>query len=499
MKRLLMGLGAILLALVVIVLVRTAHYSPPPLSQSPATQAQTARTFNPQFDSRQIAGNLSRAIQFQTVSSELQNPPTKAQFEQFLDWLAQTYPQVHTQLDVQPLGINPEQPYTRLFTWRGSDPALQPVMFSAHYDVVPVIPGTEDEWQHPPYSGAVDNTHIWGRGALDDKGAAIALMEAATQMLAEGFQPRRTLYIALTNDEEIGGPSGTAAVVEKLKNDGVQLAWTLDEGSFVLRGFVPGIDQDVASINVAEKGFLTLDLIARGEGGHSSMPPKETAVDTLASALMKLQASPISGGLEGLSAEMFDAIAPHMSFEKRMLFANRWLFGGLIDRALSTNPGTAAMLHTTTAPTMLRASVKANVLPIEAVATINFRLHPRDTEQTVVDYLNTTVDDPRVTVEVHDSRSPSRVSSTERAGYHGVEHATHSTYDHVITAPGLTVGGTDSRRYQVVAEDNYRFNPMIVTRDDIKGFHGTNERITIDNMLKAAEFYSHLMETAGSQ
>ncbi|MFD1218295.1 M20 family peptidase [Microbulbifer celer] len=496
MKKLLMGLGAILVALVAIVLVRTAVYSP--TAQSPAGATQTPRSFDPQFDAQQIAGNLSRAIQFQTVSSELQEAETQAQFEQFLDWLAATYPQVHSALEVEQLGIQPEQPYTRLFTWTGSDPSLQPVMFSAHYDVVPVIPDTEDEWQHPPYNGTVDDTHIWGRGALDDKSAAIALMEAATQMLAEGFQPRRTLYIALTNDEEIGGPSGTAAVVKKFKNENVQLAWTLDEGSFVLRGFVPGVDRDVASINVAEKGFLTLDLVARGEGGHSSMPPRETAVDTLASALMKLQASPIAGGLEGLSAEMFDAIAPYMSFEKRMLFANRWLFGGLIDRALSANQGTAAMLHTTVAPTMLRASVKENVLPIEAVATINFRLHPRDTEQTIVDYLNATIDDPRVTVQVRDSRAPSRVSSTGHAGYHGIEEATHSTHNHVITAPGLTVAGTDSRRYQAVADDNYRFNPMVVTRDDIKGFHGTNERITIDNMVKAARFYSHLMETTGN-
>lgn len=498
MKKLLMGLGASLLAIVAVVLVRTALYSAEPISHTPASESQSPRAFNPQFDAQQIAGNLSRAIQFQTISSELHNAATRAQFEQFLDWLAATYPQVHAQLDVQPLGINPEQPYTLLFTWRGSDPALQPVMFSAHYDVVPVIPGTEDEWQQPPYSGAIDDTHIWGRGALDDKSAAIALMEAATQMLAEGFQPRRTLYIAITSDEEIGGSSGTAAVVETLKNDGVQLAWTLDEGSFVLRGFVPGVEQDVASINVAEKGYLTLDLIARGDGGHSSMPPRETAVDTLAGALMKLQAAPIAGGLEGLSAEMFDAIAPHMSFEKRMLFANRWLFGGLIERALSSNPSTAAMLHTTVAPTMLRASVKDNVLPIEAVATINFRLHPRDSEQTVVEYLNTTIDDPRVTVQVRNSHSPSRVSSTENTGYHRVQHATHSTYDHVITAPGLTVGGTDSSRYEAVAEDNYRFNPMVVTRDDVKGFHGTNERISVDNMLKAAEFYSHLMESAGN-
>lgn len=495
MKKLSIGLGAALLLLVAVVLVRTALYAAPP--QPPEeTQDRVADTGR---GDRQLSRHLSQAIRFQTVSAQLGEAQTRQQYEQFIDWLAATYPQVHSALPPERLGKTPGQEYTLLFTWPGKNRELKPVLLSAHYDVVPVIPGTESEWEHPPYSGDIDTTHIWGRGALDDKSAAIGLMEAATRLLAEGFQPERTVYISLTHDEEIGGENGALAVVEKLKRDGVQLAWSLDEGSFLLDGFIPGIEQPVASINVAEKGYLTVDLIAHGKGGHSSMPPRETAVDILAGALVKLQKHPLPGGLEGLGADMFDAVAPHMPFGQRALFANRWLFGGLIDSALEDSPSTAAMLHTTVAPTMLSASIKENVLPIRAVATVNFRVHPRDSVDGIVEHLQTVIDDERVAIERHRHQPASRVSSSESAAFHTLAETARHTHGQAIVAPGLTIAGTDSRHYETVADDSYRFNPMVVTKQDISGFHGTNERISIDNMIKATRFYRQLINRGASQ
>ncbi|SHF05678.1 carboxypeptidase PM20D1 [Microbulbifer donghaiensis] len=491
MKKLLLGIATTFLLLAALLLVRTATYTAPPLAEV-AIQKRT-------IDGRPIAQHLSEAIQFRTVSSQLPEPQTQSQFEAFIGWLAKTYPEVHSAMAPARLGIDPEHRYTLLFTWPGKRADLAPILLSAHYDVVPVIPGTERDWQHPPYEGAIDDTHIWGRGALDDKSAAIALMEATTLLLAQGFQPERTVYLSLTSDEETGGDSGTAAVVEKLKQDGVQLAWSLDEGSFLLRGFIPGVDATVASINVAEKGYMTVDLVARGQGGHSSMPPQETAVDILAKALTNLRQSPLPSGLEGLSGDMFDSIAPYMPFGKKMLFANRWLFGSLIDSALSTQPGTAAMLHTTIAPTMLSGSVKDNVLPIEAVATINLRVHPRDSIEGIVKHLNAAIDDERVEVKVRRADTASRVSSTESVGFNNIAEAAQQTYGPLVIAPGLTVAGTDSRRYETVADDSYRFNPMVVTKEDTHGFHGTNERISIENMVHATNFYSLLIEKSSRE
>lgn len=486
MKKILLGVATVALVLVAVILVRTISYTAEPLTG--AAEKKHA------IDGQLLAQRLSQAIQFRTISSQLSELPTQAQFEGFIDWLAKTYPEVHSAMPPAHLGKKPEQPYTLLFTWPGKRQDLAPLLLSAHYDVVPVIPGTEEQWQHPPYSGTVDDSHIWGRGALDDKSAAIALMEAATLLLAENFQPERTIYLSLTNDEEIGSDHGTAAVVEKLERDGVKLAWTLDEGSFLLQDFIPGVNAPVASINVAEKGYLTVDLVARGKGGHSSMPPKKTAVDILAEALVKLQQSPLPSGLEGVSEQMFDATAPNMPFAKRMLFANRWLFGGMINAALNNNPTTAAMLHTTVAPTMLSGSVKDNVLPIEAVATVNLRVHPRDSLDSIVEHLNAAIDDERVTVNVRRGKPASRISSADSAGFREIAAATQGTYGSVVIAPGLTVAGTDSRLYETVSENSYRFNPMLITREDIPGFHGTNERISIENMVNATNFYSLLIE-----
>lgn len=487
MKKLLMAIAAAALALAAVVLVRTAGYSAEPLAEVPRRERS--------LDAQRIARHLSEAIRFRTVSSQLDQPQTRAQFESFIDWLAQTYPEVHSAMPPARLGKQPGQRYTLLFTWPGKRPDLQPVLLSAHYDVVPVIPGTENEWEHPPYEGTVNQTHIWGRGALDDKSAAIALMESASGMLADNIQPERTVYISLTHDEEIGGYDGTAAVVEKLKGDGVQLAWSLDEGSFLLSGFIPGVDETVASINVAEKGYMTVDLVAHGQGGHSSMPPQQTAADILAQALVNLRQSPLPGGLESAGGGLFDAVAPHMPFGKRVLFANRWLFGGLIESALESNTATAAMLRTTVAPTMLSASVKENVLPIKAVATVNLRVHPRDSIDGIVEHLEAAIDDERVEVVLRRGQAPSRVSSAEAAGFQQIASSAQQTYGPLIVAPGLTVAGTDSRRYETVADDSYRFNPMVVTREDIHGFHGTNERISIDNMVNATSFYRLLIES----
>ena len=235
--------------------------------------------------------NLAESIKFKTISyQEIEKFPQQ-EFDSFIEWAAKTYPEFHQVLTLEQLE------HSLLFKWKGSDERLSPILFEGHYDVVPIIPGTEDLWEEMPFSGTIANNRIWGRGALDDKSGVIGLMEAATYLIKNNFQPTRTVYFGFGHDEEIGG-GGAALITEKLKEEGIQLHWSLGEGSFVNRGFFPGVDKLIAPINVAEKGIMNLLIVAKADGGHSSTPPSRTAVTLLAEALMKLEKEPLPGSLE---------------------------------------------------------------------------------------------------------------------------------------------------------------------------------------------------------
>jgi carboxypeptidase PM20D1 len=478
----------VLIALVAVIGVRTWMYQPAPLAQATAeSPAATPVT----IDDAAVVAHLGEAIRFPTIS----NAPGAAgmdvaAFEGFLAWVEQTYPLVMTELRARRVGG-----YSLLLTWQGSDTTKGPVLLTAHYDVVPVVPGTEDEWTHPPFAGWVADGFVWGRGALDNKNAVVALLEAVNYMIANGQRPARTVYFSFGHDEEIGGQQGAAAVVETLKAEGVKLAWSLDEGSFVIQNMFPGLAMPLALVNTAEKGFVDVQLTAHGQGGHSSMPPAHTAVGELAAALVELQDHPMPGGLEGLAEASFDAIGPHLPLAQRAAFANRWLFAPLLERELGKIPAVNAMLRTTTAPTMLSGSPKSNVLPIEASATVNFRIHPRDSVAGVVEHVRGAIGNDSIDVQAVDGNEPSAVSDDRSEGFELIRDAVVNEFGPLVVAPGLMVAASDTRHYGQIAENAFRFNPMIVTQDEVAGFHGTNERISTEGLAKGARTYVRLLRS----
>jgi carboxypeptidase PM20D1 len=353
-KKLLILFFAILTALLLAALFRTIMHT--------AVQAKPTEGEVILIDEIRAIENLAESIKFQTISYQEKEKFPQEEFNYFIEWAAKTYPEFHQALTLEKLG------HSLLFKWKGSDVTLSPILFEGHYDVVPIIPGTEDLWDEMPFSGTISNNRIWGRGALDDKSGVIGLMEAATYLIKNNFQPTRTVYFGFGHDEEIGG-GGAALITEKLREQGIQLHWSLGEGSFVNRGFFPGVDKLIAPINVAEKGIMNLLIVAKADGGHSSTPPSRTAVTLLAEALMKLEKEPLPGSLEGLSAVMFDEVSKHMPFSYRFLFANRWLFGGIIESQMSSSPVINAMIRTTTAPTMLNGSIKKQCFTYRSLRT----------------------------------------------------------------------------------------------------------------------------------
>ena len=442
-------------------------------------------------DEARVADLLGEALRFRTVSRHDPSLLDPAPFEALNAWLPRAWPRLHANPDVEvePFGLS------RLYTWRGTEPALPPVLLMAHTDVVPV----EDAagWAHDPWSGAVAEGHVWGRGAIDMKAAMVGFMEAADALSAGGFRPRRTVVLALGHDEEVGGHRGHKQMAAALAARGVRFGWVLDEGLVITDGIVPGLQAPAALIGTSEKGYLTVELVAEGLGGHSSMPPPQSAAGIVAGAAARLEASPFPATLDGPVAEMFSWLGPEMGFVERLAFANLWLLGPVVQGQLEAKNNTNATLRTTIAVTQLEGSVQENVLPQEARAVVNLRLHPRDSIASALAHVEAAVDDARVavrpvTASIHSEPSP--VSSTTAEGWQVIARSIREVNPEVVVAPGVMIGGTDSRWYVPLADDVYRFHPAWLGPGDTDRIHGTDERISTENLADYVRFYRRVLQ-----
>jgi carboxypeptidase PM20D1 len=478
------GLVALALGLATVLLVRTATLPSLQLEADPAPVVD--------LEGPAIAEHLAGAIRIRTISPQRTEQRDAASFRALRHYLAQTYPRVHVSLERELVGE-----HTLLFTWTGSDPLLDPLALLAHQDVVPVEPGTESAWEQPPFSGAIADGYVWGRGALDNKVNMIALLEAAEHLLAEGFRPRRTVLFAFGHDEELGGPEGAAAVAALFQERGIRPALVLDEGGSVVEPLVPGVAEPLALVGIAEKGYVSAELTALVAGGHSSAPPRETSIGVLADAIDRLEGKPLPSRLTPPARALFDAVAPEASFGPRLLLGNLWLFEPLLVRLLERTPQLAALVRTTTAPTIFEAGIKDNVIPGRARAVVNFRILPGDSIESVLAYVRRTVADDRVRVSaLRKRREPSSTSRIGSPHYALLSRTIREVFPGAIVAPYLILGGTDSRHFHSTSEQVYRFMPFLLSERDLAGIHGTDERVSTDALSKAVRFYLQLLANA---
>jgi carboxypeptidase PM20D1 len=472
---------ALVLALAGVLFVKALFYSAPSTSIEAVDRVDVPAG---------AASRLSEAIRIQTISALPDEAVRKARFQAFQAFLEKAYPLVHAALTVEKLNE-----FGLLYAWKGKNPGLKPILLLSHQDVVPVEEGTEADWTYPPFSGAIEEGFIWGRGAWDDKSTLLASLEALEKMLSEGRQPERTLMLAFGHDEEVGGRQGAGEIAKYLENQGVQFEFVLDEGGVIGKGLVPGVAQPVALIGTAEKGYLTLELSAEGPGGHSSMPPSITAIGRLARAIDRLQSKPFPARLTEPVRGMLDSLGPHMPWQKRLVLANLWLFEPLVVSQMAAGHSTQAHVRTTTAPTILDAGVKENVLPQSASATINFRLLPGETRESAIETVKRAIGDERVAVRETGQigAEPSAVSSRESYGFKALLTAIRQTNGDVLVSPALLFGATDSRYYAGVTESIFRYTPIRIGKGDVKRIHGTNERIAVPDYENAIRFYYQLL------
>jgi carboxypeptidase PM20D1 len=479
MKNLLRAFLGLIVVLLLVLIIRTITFRSVQIEVEPVTP--------PVFGMESVA-NLSKAITYPTISHDIDLPIDTLAFVGFHQFLTDAYPLIHFNLKKEVFSE-----FSLLYTWEGKNPDLRPVILMAHMDVVPA--GETERWENPPYSGENDGTFIWGRGALDDKGPLISIFEAVERLIAEEYVPERTIYLAFGHDEEIYGYNGAGVIAAALKKRGVEAEFVLDEGLAITKEIVPMINKPVASIGISEKGYLSLALTVEMEGGHSSTPEKESAITVLNEALHHIINRQMKADIRGPVKDFLRYTGPEMPFLPKVIFANQWLFKGLILKLYTGSNAGNAGIRTTTAPTIINAGIKDNMVPTKAEAVVNFRIIPGETSEDVIQHLKKVVSDDRVKISiVGHAQEPSPVSSVNDFGFELIHTTIRQVFPEVMVNPMLVIGTTDSRHYAGVSKNIYRFIPVTIEQDDLARMHGLNERISVEDFRRATGFYYQLIK-----
>jgi carboxypeptidase PM20D1 len=481
------GLVVLLLFLFGFVILRTTLFSPP-------QKKVKLRNF-PTVDGHSVAERLGLAVQHKTVSYDDLEKIDGSAFLGLHRLFKTLYPLVHTHLKLETVNE-----YSLLYTWEGRDPELQPIMLISHLDVVPA--DEDDEaWEHPPFSGEIADGYVWGRGTLDIKCGVVGILEGVEYLLKQDFKPERTVYLGFGHDEEIGGENGAVAIAALLESRGVKLGCLLDEGGSVYEDLLPDVAAPVALIGISEKGYLSLRLTVAEDGGHSSMPAQQTAIGILSTAIARLEALPMPAHLEVVEF-LLSYLGSALPFSQRMKFANTWLFGGRLKKELSKSNLLNATIRTTTAPTIINAGVKDNVLPARAEAVVNFRLLPGDDLRSVYEMVLERIADERVavtpfegdTLEGRSGWEPSPVADVESPYFLWLSRLVREAFPEALAAPFLVLGGTDARHYASVTDNAFRFTPVQIEKADLESVHAVNERLSIDNCARMVGFFIAYIE-----
>jgi len=442
---------------------------------------------------------LAESLKIPTVSYDETSDLTTdyAQLFKLKKLLEKSFPKVHSTLSVTEVNT-----HSLVYKWKGSNSSLSPIMLCAHLDVVPAV----GDWQQPPFEGKIVDGIIWGRGAIDNKHNLIGELAAVEELLKRGFKPRRTVYLAMGHDEEIGGKQGAKFIaehmksVEKIGKNG--LAAIFDEGTMMVEGALPGVKGPVALVSNSEKGAVTVELRVDGPGGHSSMPPikEQNKISVIADAVNNLENNQFPAHFSASSAGVYQQLVllrPYFSLPMKVISSNLWLFAPLMKKVLlGLSGGAAAMLRTTTATTVIKGGTKTNVLANCVKAYVNHRIHPNESIESVIERDKKTINDSRVTVTAFDMEiPPSPVSSITNRQFGWIEKCVSEVF-HNPTTCSIMIGNTDTRWYWDLSDSIYRFSPVELNIKDLGMFHGIDERLSVDGMSRIVQYYLELIKCA---
>lgn len=468
---------AALILLLAVILIRTAAFKPKAQFEEIDEKID--------FDKERSINALQQLVRCKTVSYYDKTLEDEAEFNKFIELLPQLYPEVFNVCEYMTL---PDR--ALLFKWKGKK-SDEPVVLMAHYDVVPV---DEKSWQKPPFSAIIEDGVLWGRGSLDTKVTFNGVMFSANTLIAQGFTPENDIYFAFSGGEEVNG-NGAVNIVEYFNKNNIKPQFVLDEGGAVVENVFPGVKSPCAMVGIAEKGMINLTFSVKSNGGHASSPAPHTPIGILSRACCRVENKPFKMHITKPAADMFDTLGRHSSFVYRMIFANMWLFSGVLNLICKKSGGEMnALVRTTVAFTQSEGSSAPNVIPPEASMTANLRLNPKDTVESAVEYIKKVIDDENITLTIGSNMQPSPVSRTDCDGWKKVSTAIVSTWNSTIVSPYLMVQCSDSRHYRDLSDKVYRFSAMDLTSEERKTIHGHNEKIRLETANRAVEFYIRLMK-----
>ena len=475
------GLGVAALAGVGVSMVRAATtYKAKPIENANIGEEE-------KVDVDRFIKNLSDAIKIPTIANRDESLVDWAPFDEFHAMLEKAYPLMHEKLEKQIISTR-----SLLYHWKSEHPEKEPIALLSHQDVVPVTPGTEDDWKYPAYSGEIAEGFLWGRGAIDMKNHLIGVCEAVETLLEEGYVPERDVYICFGHNEEVmaeGEICGADCMMRWFKERGIKLDSVLDEGGAILEAKVDKvIDGHLAGVGIAEKGHVDFEISVNAKGGHSSQPPKHSALGELSRIVCKLENNQFKAELTPQLYSLFNEIGKNTTYPVRCVMSNLPVLKPLITKICSEIPPVASMMRTTTAVTMANGSPAPNVLPQKATVNVNFRIMPGQTIDDVEAHIRK-IAGPKAEIRMVSGKNPSKISPTDSRAFNAIREICKEMDPKAIVAPYLVMGGTDARNYEDVCDNIYRYSPFLMDTALLLTCHGTNERIPLTSLKDGVVFF----------
>ncbi|HZK33332.1 MAG TPA: M20/M25/M40 family metallo-hydrolase [Tissierellaceae bacterium] len=467
----------VILLFFTVLIIRTLKFKP--------LEEDRVELFQVDLNERKIIDTFIEMIQLKTVSYKDTSLEDEEEFIRFRNLLIDKYPNINANCKLHNLGRTGV-----LYHWKGKSKD-KPVIFMAHYDVVPA---NEDQWDKEPFSAIIEEGVLWGRGTLDTKSTLCGIMEAAEFLIEDGFIPENDIYLSFAGDEETNGESAKE-IVSFLENQAVVPFMVLDEGGAIVQGAFPGVQEKMALIGTGEKGKMHIKLSLKGEGGHGSTPPPTSQIGRLAKAVNKIEKSPFQFHLSQPVKDLFNVAGRHSSFGLKIVFANLGLFSPILNLLTKKTGGELnALVRSTLAFTKMSGSDTINVIPPLASIEGDVRIMEGDTEESIIRGIKERIKDEDIIVESLDTIPVKPFSNIDTKAWDVLNKAIKSIWPEVIISPYLMLACSDSRSYTKISENVYRFSPMELTSSERKMIHGNNERIPVDKLITATKFYISLMK-----